>query len=60
LKFDVLSCTSYEINSCTFYTKSSSDKSTIQNSGVRLEAKSIQFFTSKDKNIIFGSMMYYV
>jgi len=41
LKFDVIYCTSYEINNYTFYTKSLDDKSTIQNSGVSLEAESL-------------------
>jgi len=27
LKFDVICCTSYEINNCTFYTKTLDDKS---------------------------------
>jgi len=38
LKFDVVSCIGYEINNCTFYTKSLNDKSTIHNTGVSLEA----------------------
>jgi len=38
LKFDVICCTSYEINNCTFYT----------NCGVSLVAESLQFSTSKD------------
>jgi len=59
LKFDVICCTSYEINNSTFYTKSLDDKSTIQNSGVSLEAESLQFSTSKDQNHVFGSMTYY-
>ena len=51
LKFDVICCTGYGINNCTFYTKSLDDKSTVQNSGVSLEAESLQFSTSKDKNL---------
>ena len=54
LKFDVVTCTSYEINNCTFYTKSLDDKSTIQNNGVSLEAESLQFSTSKDQNPVIG------
>ena len=46
LKFDVISCTAYEVNNCIFYTKSRDEKSTFQNSGVTLEAKSMQFSTS--------------
>ena len=32
LKFDVIYCTGYEINNCTFYTKYLDDKSIVQNS----------------------------
>ena len=46
LKFDVITCTYYEIKNCTFYTKYLDDKSTVQNSGVSLEAESLQFSTS--------------
>jgi len=35
LKFDVISCTTYEVNNCIFYTKSM-DSGTVQNSGVTL------------------------
>jgi len=56
LRLDVLCCTSYEINNCTFYTKSLDDKNTIQNSVVSLDSKSLQFSTSKHQNLIFGSM----
>jgi len=45
LKFDVISCTVYEVNNCIFYTKSMDEKSTIQNFGVTLEAESMQFST---------------
>jgi len=38
LKFDVLCCSGYEVNGCLFYTKSRDDRSTVQNSGVTLEA----------------------
>ena len=59
LKFDVVSCTSYEINNCTFYMKYFDDKSTVQNSGVSRKGESLQFSTSKDQNLVIGSMMYY-
>ena len=45
LKFDVMCCQGYEVNNCTFYTKKLDDKSTVQNSGVSLEAESLQFST---------------
>ena len=60
LKFDVVSCTSYEVKNCIFYTKSMDEKSTIQNSSVTLEAESMQFSTSKDTNSVLGSMAYYM
>jgi len=41
LKFDVISCTAYEVNNCIFYTNSMDEKSTFQNSGVSLEAESM-------------------
>ena len=58
LKFDVISCTGYEVNNCIFYTKSMYEKSTIQNCGVTFEAESMQFSTSKDTNPVVGSMAY--
>jgi len=59
LKFDVISCTTYEVNNCIFYTKSMDEMSTVQNSGVTLEAESLHFSTSKDTNPLLGSMSYY-
>jgi len=54
LKFDVNSCTGYEVNNCIFYTKSMDEKSTVQNFGITLEAESMQFSTSKDTNLVVG------
>jgi len=59
LKFDVISCTDYEVNNCIFYTKSMDENSTVQNCGVTLEVKSMKFFTLKDTNHVVGSMTYY-
>ena len=59
LKFDVISCTAYEVNNSIFYTKSLDEKSTIQNSGVTLKVESMQFSSSKDTNHVLGSMTYY-
>jgi len=59
LKFHVLCCSRYEVNGCLFYTKSQDDRSTMQNSGVTLEAESMQFSTSKYQNHVVGSMPYY-
>jgi len=59
LKFDVISCTAYEENNCIFYTKSMDENSTIKNSGVNLEVDSMQFSTSKDTNLVLGSMTNY-
>ena len=49
LKFDVICCTCYEINNCICYLKSLDDKSTVQNSGVSLEAELLQFLHLKIK-----------
>ena len=59
LKFDVISCTAYEVNNCIFCTKSMDEKSTVQNSDVTLEAESMQFSTSKCTNPVLVSMPYY-
>jgi len=59
LKFDVISCTTYEMNNCILYTKSMDEKSKVQNSGVTLEAESMKFSTLKDTNLVLGSMAYY-
>jgi len=50
LKFDVISCTTYEVNNCIFYTKFMDEKSIVQNSSVTLEAESMQFSTLKGTN----------
>ena len=59
LKFDIISCKAYEVNSCIFYTKSMDEKSTVQNSCLTLEVESMHFSTSKDRNPILGLMTYY-
>lgn len=59
LKRDVILCNGYFINNCTFYTKSQDDRSVVQNSGVMVEAESMQFSTSKDNTPLLGSMSYY-
>jgi len=57
--FDVITWTGYDINMLSFYTKVEDDKSTMQNSGVTLEAKSMHFSSSKDNNPIMASISYY-
>ena len=59
LKFEVFVCNGYDINNISFYTKSLDDRSRVQNSGVCVEAKSIQFSSAKDKNLVLGFMPYY-
>ncbi|XP_074299841.1 uncharacterized protein LOC141631013 [Silene latifolia] len=49
----------YAINGCTFYTREQDDKSTMQNSGVCLEAEAMHFSSSKDKNPVLCKMHYY-
>jgi len=58
LKFDVISCTGYEVNNCIFYMKFMDEKSAVQNCGVTLEVESMHFFTLKDTNLVIGSMAY--
>ncbi|XP_074291434.1 uncharacterized protein LOC141618227 [Silene latifolia] len=53
------SYTGYVINGCTFYTRKQDDMSTMQNSGVCVEAEAMYFASSKDKNPILGKMNYY-
>ena len=43
LKFDVISCKAYEMNTCILYMKSMDEKSTVQNFGVTLEANQCSF-----------------
>ncbi|XP_074291208.1 uncharacterized protein LOC141617979 [Silene latifolia] len=49
----------YAINGCTFYTREQDDKSTMQNSGVCVEAEAMHFSSSKDKNPVLSKMHYY-
>uniref|UniRef100_A0A803NF33 DUF4216 domain-containing protein n=1 Tax=Chenopodium quinoa TaxID=63459 RepID=A0A803NF33_CHEQI len=49
----------YVINGCTFYTKFQEELSTMQNSGVTLEAEAMRFASAKDKNLVCGMMNYY-
>ncbi|XP_052728168.1 uncharacterized protein LOC128195186 [Vigna angularis] len=57
--FDVICWSGYDINNCSFYTKSEDDKSTMQNSGVMVVAESMHFSSSKDKHPIMASMCYF-
>ncbi|KAL2929728.1 ATP-dependent protease ATPase subunit HslU, partial [Bienertia sinuspersici] len=49
----------YVINGCTFYTRSQDKISTMQNSGVSVEASAMHFASSKDKRPVYGKMRYY-
>uniref|UniRef100_A0A803N9G7 DUF4216 domain-containing protein n=1 Tax=Chenopodium quinoa TaxID=63459 RepID=A0A803N9G7_CHEQI len=49
----------YVINGCTFYTRFQDQQSTMQNSGVTLEAEALHFASAKDKNPVSGLMRYY-
>ena len=51
----------YDINKYLFYTKSQDDKSTMQNSGVSLRAKSQHLATVHDDNprVVVASMTYF-
>ncbi|KAL2934192.1 Protease HtpX-like protein 2, partial [Bienertia sinuspersici] len=49
----------YVINGCTFYTRSQDKISTMQNSGVSVEASAMHFASSKDKRPVYGKIRYY-
>ncbi|XP_040864997.1 uncharacterized protein [Glycine max] len=49
----------YDINNYSFYTKSRDDKSSIQNSGVCVDADSEHFSSTSDNNPIRASMSYF-
>jgi len=56
---DVITYGGYYINNHCFYSKMEDDKSRVQNSGVTLQAESVHFASSKDKNPITASMSYF-
>ncbi|RZB86718.1 hypothetical protein D0Y65_026692 [Glycine soja] len=49
----------YDINNYSFYTKSQDDKSSMQNSGVTVDADSDHFCSASDNNPIRASMHYF-
>ncbi|XP_027936218.1 uncharacterized protein LOC114191244 [Vigna unguiculata] len=56
---DVITYGGYYINNHCFYSKMEDDKSRVQNSGVTLQAESVHFASSKDKNLVTASMSYF-
>jgi len=56
---DVITYGGYYINNHCFYSKMEDDKSRVQNSEVTLQAESVHFASSKDKNPITASMSYF-
>ena len=56
---NVITWQEYDINNHSFYTKSQDDKTTMQNSGVSLRAKSQHFATIHDGNLRLASMPYF-
>nr|KYP40078.1 hypothetical protein KK1_038597 [Cajanus cajan] len=58
-KYNVYTYTGYDINKFSFYTKSQDDNSTMQNSGVTLQAQSMHFSSRNDKNPVVASTSYY-
>ena len=56
---DVITYGGYYTNNHYFYSKMENDKSSVQNSGVTLQAESVHFASSKDKNPITTSMSYF-
>ncbi|CAA0815189.1 Unknown protein [Striga hermonthica] len=57
--FDIISWRGYDINGYSFYTKERDEKSTMQNSGVSVEAESMHFSSAKDKNPLCASSSYF-
>ncbi|XP_021763790.1 uncharacterized protein LOC110728454 [Chenopodium quinoa] len=49
----------YVINGFTFYTRLQDENSTMQNSGVTVEAEAIHFASAKDKHPVSSTMRYY-
>ncbi|XP_057418249.1 uncharacterized protein LOC130712428 [Lotus japonicus] len=49
----------YVINDYTFYTEAQDDRSTMQNSGVTLVARSMHVSSAKDRNPIYADMSYF-
>ena len=58
-KHNIITWSGYDISKYSFYTKSQDDNSTVQNSGVSIEATSMHFSSSKDKNPIMASISYF-
>ena len=56
---DVIKYQAYQVNSVHFSTRDRDNIRTTQNSGVSIVVKTIQFSSSKDKNLIEGDMVYY-
>uniref|UniRef100_A0A803MUG6 DUF4216 domain-containing protein n=2 Tax=Chenopodium quinoa TaxID=63459 RepID=A0A803MUG6_CHEQI len=50
---------SYAINGYTFKTKDQDDKSTMQNSGVCVEAEAMHLSSAKDNRSVYSKMQYY-
>lgn len=58
-KFNMITWTTYDIYNFSFYTKVKDDRSTMKNSRVTVEAKSIYFSSLKDNNPILASSAFY-
>jgi len=57
--FDVITWSGYDINKFSFYTIIEDQKSTMHNSGVILETKSMHFASSKDNNLVMAIISYF-
>lgn len=58
-KLNVVTSTAYDTSNISFYTKSKDVHSTMQNSGVMVEAESMYFSSLKDKNHILVCRAYF-
>ncbi|KMT08089.1 hypothetical protein BVRB_6g143420 [Beta vulgaris subsp. vulgaris] len=59
VNFNASLYSSFAINGCTFYTRDQDEHSTMQNSGVTLEAEALHFASVKDKHPVYYKMRYY-
>jgi len=57
--FDVITWSGYDINKFSFIQTLRIKKSTMQNNGVTLEIKSMHFASSKDNNLVMGTISYF-
>lgn len=55
----MITWTAYDISNIFFYTKAKEHRRTMQNIWAMVEVKSVYFCSSKDKNLILASKLFY-